>query len=83
VTVLFFVQEAIVGDITPPDQSGISKQEKHALERKAMDDIAATLQHSPVAKEIVALFEEYESAATPEAQLVKVCAALPCSSPLC
>ncbi|OLL23340.1 HD domain-containing protein [Neolecta irregularis DAH-3] len=62
------VAEAIVGDITPVD--GISKEEKHRLEKDAFDHIARLLPHSS-ATDILALWNEYEAAATPEALFVK------------
>lgn len=48
-----------MGDITP--SSGMSKQEKHALERKAMLSMQATLSESAVGKELVELFDEVSS----------------------
>ena len=52
--------EVIVGDLTPHDD--IRGDEKHRLEREAM----LTLAH-----EWIDLFDEYESASTPEAKFVK------------
>lgn len=65
--------EAIVGDITPPESSGISKADKHAMERRAMSSIADTLTNvsSEVASDIISLYNEYEAGATPTARLVK------------
>jgi putative hydrolase of HD superfamily len=62
--------EAIVGDITPHDN--VSNEDKHAMERKAMEDMAQTMLGStPESLEILALWEEYEAAETPEALAVK------------
>lgn len=52
--------EVIVGDLTPHDD--IQGDEKHRLERDAMLSMAP---------EWVDLFDEYESASTPEAKFVK------------
>ena len=52
--------EVIVGDLTPHDE--IRGEEKHRLEREAM---------VAMAPEWVDLFDEYESASTPEAKFVK------------
>jgi putative hydrolase of HD superfamily len=52
--------EVIVGDLTPHDE--IRGEEKHQLEREAM---------LAMAPEWVDLFDEYESASTPEAKFVK------------
>ena len=52
--------EVIVGDLTPHDD--IQGDEKHRLEREAMLSMAP---------EWVDLFDEYESASTPEAKFVK------------
>lgn len=52
--------EVIVGDLTPHDKIG--GEEKHQLERQAMLEMAP---------EWVDLFDEYESASTPEAKFVK------------
>jgi putative hydrolase of HD superfamily len=61
--------ECKVGDITPFD--GVSVQDKHQQERKAMDDIVDMLNHSPEALELKELWMEYEEAKTPEALLCK------------
>ena len=52
--------EVIVGDLTPHDD--IQGDEKHRLEREAMLTLAP---------EWIDLFDEYESASTPEAKFVK------------
>lgn len=52
--------EVIVGDLTPHDE--IQGAEKHRLEREAMMSMAP---------EWIDLFDEYESASTPEAKFVK------------
>ncbi|KAF8935053.1 HD domain-containing protein 2 [Dissophora ornata] len=62
--------ESLVGDITPFD--GVTVEDKHAQERNAMHHLCHDLLGwSTQAQEISALWEEYESAATPEALLVK------------
>jgi putative hydrolase of HD superfamily len=57
--------ESIVGDITPHD--AISADEKHRREEAAMRQLAATLGDD----EILTLWQEFESAQTPEAKLVR------------
>eukprot|EP00850_Spirogloea_muscicola_P016538 SM000135S26982 [mRNA] locus=s135:38563:48888:+ [translate_table: standard] len=61
--------EAIVGDITPSD--GIDKEEKNRREADAMEQLCTTLGGGPVAAEVKALWQEYESNLSPEAKLVK------------
>ncbi|CAO3622645.1 unnamed protein product [Cunninghamella echinulata] len=61
--------EAVVGDITP--HAGVSKEDKYNMERNAMDGFQKLLGDTPMAKEIVDLWQEYEEAKTPEALLVK------------
>ncbi|KAJ2881334.1 hypothetical protein IWW38_005812 [Coemansia aciculifera] len=60
--------EALVGDITPFD--GVTKEKKRELERSAMQQIVDTLGGSVQAKEIEALWLEYEDDLTAEAHLV-------------
>nr|XP_002125754.1 HD domain-containing protein 2-like isoform X1 [Ciona intestinalis] len=60
--------ECIVGDITPYDN--VSKEEKHAREKKAMQELSSLLPDE-AATEIMELFEEYESQSTEEARYVK------------
>lgn len=57
--------ESVVGDITPYD--GIPTEEKHRREREALAELSAMLGDG----EILALWEEYQAAATPEARWVK------------
>lgn len=57
--------ESIVGDITPYD--GVSAEEKRRREREAMTRLSG-LAGDP---EILALWAEYDAAATPEARFVK------------
>ena len=60
--------EAIVGDITPI--CGVSLEEKERREREAMAEITKDL--APETHTLInQLWEEYETAATPEARLVK------------
>ncbi|KAI8321523.1 hypothetical protein GQ54DRAFT_181164 [Martensiomyces pterosporus] len=60
--------EALVGDITPYD--GVSKEKKREMELDGMREIAKTLGDSEYAKEIEALWLEYEDDETAEAHLV-------------
>ncbi len=57
--------EEITGDYVPDDK--ISHQEKHDLELKAMEQIAAQVK----CPRLLSLFEEYEQRSTPEALFVK------------
>ncbi|ALC38442.1 maker429 [Drosophila busckii] len=59
--------ESLVGDITP--FCGVSKDEKRAMEFKAMEDICKLIE--PRGKRIMELFEEYEHAQSPESRFVK------------
>ncbi len=61
--------EAIGGDIPAPDQAGLSAG-KSADERRDLLQLVAVLPASERA-EIVALWDEYESASTPAARLAK------------
>jgi len=62
--------EAIVGDITPTEFSGITKAQKHQLESRAMNTICSTLPYQ-IAKEIKELWTEYEESSTECAKHVK------------
>ncbi|EDV99480.1 uncharacterized protein LOC6567124 [Drosophila grimshawi] len=59
--------ESLVGDITP--FCGVSKDEKRAMEFKAMEDICKLIE--PRGKRIMELFEEYEHAQSAESKFVK------------
>ncbi|EDW77516.1 uncharacterized protein Dwil_GK24540 [Drosophila willistoni] len=59
--------ESLVGDITP--FCGVSKDEKRAMEFKAMEDICKLIE--PRGKRIMELFEEYEHGQSPESKFVK------------
>ncbi|KAH8410183.1 hypothetical protein KR009_007854, partial [Drosophila setifemur] len=59
--------ESLVGDITP--FCGVSKDEKRAMEFKAMEDICKLIE--PRGKRIMELFEEYEHAQSAESRFVK------------
>ncbi|XP_016982896.1 uncharacterized protein LOC108047293 [Drosophila rhopaloa] len=59
--------ESLVGDITP--FCGVSKDEKRAMEFKAMEDICKLIE--PRGKRIMELFEEYEHGQTAESKFVK------------
>ena len=63
------VCEAIAGDFTP--SCPITKEEKHSLERKAMEDILRLLDPHPLGRELFDLWEEYERGDTPESLYVK------------
>ncbi|CAI5715909.1 unnamed protein product [Peronospora effusa] len=61
--------ESLVGDITPYD--GVTEEDKHRMEKEAMDEICNTLGDTPSATEIRALWNEYEAGSTEEAKIVK------------
>ncbi|KAJ7230457.1 HD domain-containing protein [Mycena pura] len=62
--------EAHVGDIAP--REGISASEKRRREEEAIHNIVHDMLHnSPAAKQIEALWKEYEERQTPEALFVK------------
>jgi putative hydrolase of HD superfamily len=63
------VCEAIVGDFTPHDP--ISKADKHALEKQAMEEIRDLLCGNPLGQELYDLFMEYEEGETVESRFVK------------
>lgn len=58
--------ETHAGDITPAD--GVSETDKHAREREALREVVAGLAN---AGDLLALWEEYESGASPEARFVR------------
>lgn len=58
--------ESYAGDITPVD--GISREQKRALERKAID---RALEDHPDREWFVSLWEEFENGETPEARFVR------------
>ncbi len=58
--------ETHAGDITPSD--GVSASDKHALELQALRDVVADL---PRGADWLALWEDYESGASPEARFVR------------
>lgn len=64
------VPELVIGDITPVD--GISTKEKHAMERKAMDQILGFFSAS-VRKSIDDIYEKYEQRQCIESKFVKDC----------
>ncbi|XP_017099001.2 uncharacterized protein [Drosophila bipectinata] len=59
--------ESLVGDITP--FCGVSKDDKRAMEFKAMEDICKLIE--PRGKRIMELFEEYEHGQSAESKFVK------------
>lgn len=58
--------EVYAGDITPVD--GISKEEKYRMERESL---LRVLEGAPGCEEILALWEEFEEGAGPEARLLR------------
>jgi putative hydrolase of HD superfamily len=60
--------ESIVGDLTP--SSGVSKEEKYAREKAAMEQIQTYLPQE-VGKDMYDLWLEYETGQTAEARVVK------------
>ncbi|ETI55867.1 hypothetical protein F441_16415 [Phytophthora nicotianae CJ01A1] len=62
--------ESLVGDITPHD--GVAEEDKHRMEKEALDEICNTLGNTPSAAEIRELWNEYEAGSTEEAKIVKV-----------
>ena len=63
--------EATVGDITPPEVSGVSKEEKKKLELQALKDICNDLDNETVGNEIMELWNEYEDGETATAKVAK------------
>ncbi|KAF1776687.1 hypothetical protein PC129_g18888 [Phytophthora cactorum] len=61
--------ESLVGDITPHD--GVAEEDKHRMEKEALDEICSTLGDTPSAAEIRELWNEYEAGSTEEAKIVK------------
>jgi putative hydrolases of HD superfamily len=62
--------EATVGDLTPA--CGVSKEEKHRREEKAMADVRdGCLRGNPAGAELYSLWAEYEANKTPAAVLMK------------
>ncbi|KAG5182209.1 HD domain-containing protein [Tribonema minus] len=62
--------EALAGDITPLD--GVTDEDKHARELRALDQMLAALGEGTHAAALIkGLWEEYEAGATPEALMVK------------
>ncbi|KAG7385557.1 HD domain-containing protein 2 [Phytophthora pseudosyringae] len=61
--------ESLVGDITPHD--GVAEEDKHRMEKEALDEICNTLGDTPSAAEIRTLWNEYEAGSTEEAKVVK------------
>ncbi|RLN88188.1 hypothetical protein BBJ28_00015936, partial [Nothophytophthora sp. Chile5] len=64
--------ESLVGDITPHDGRRVAEEDKHRMEKEALDEICSTLGDSASATEIRELWNEYEAGATEEAKMVKV-----------
>ncbi|KAF4319295.1 hypothetical protein BBO99_00004819 [Phytophthora kernoviae] len=61
--------ESLVGDITPHD--GVAEEDKHRMEKEALDEICSKLGDTPSAAEIRELWAEYEAGSTEEAKMVK------------
>ncbi len=66
IALLHDLGEAYAGDITPHD--GVGREDKHALERRAVETIFGKL---PRGAEYLALWDEYEHGASFEARLVR------------
>jgi putative hydrolase of HD superfamily len=66
IALLHDLGEARVGDITPHD--GVTSEQKHALERQAVEQILAGL---PRGADYLKLWEEYEQGSSFEARLVR------------
>ncbi|XP_067666417.1 5'-deoxynucleotidase HDDC2-like [Haliotis asinina] len=60
--------ECIVGDITPQDD--ISKEDKHQMEKTAIEYICSLVENS-VGQEIYSLWQEYEDQGSKEAEFIK------------
>jgi putative hydrolase of HD superfamily len=72
------MMEALAGDISPGMKMFVekninfrSKEDKHALERKAMEEMEMLIDDETSRREIKGLWEEYEANETPEALMVK------------
>ena len=63
--------EAIVGDITPEDKSGVSKEDKQAMEIKALQEIVNDIGHPEISNEIRELWMEYEDGVTELGKIAK------------
>ena len=65
------IAEALAGDITPYD--GISKEQKHEIELKALETMCAALaaDYPQAATKLRDLWNEYEHGTTTEAKLLK------------
>ncbi|KAJ1674464.1 hypothetical protein EV182_003222, partial [Spiromyces aspiralis] len=68
IAIVHDLAESMVGDITPHD--GVTKEDKFAMEKRAMDSIVELLEHSEQAQEMRSLWLEYEQSETREAQFV-------------
>ncbi|MCE9671421.1 HD domain-containing protein [Myxococcus stipitatus] len=66
IALLHDLGEAYVGDLTPHD--GVAREDKHALERRAMERLVGKL---PRGAEYLSLWDEYEQGTSLEARLVK------------
>jgi putative hydrolase of HD superfamily len=66
IALLHDLGEAYAGDITPHD--GVGREDKHALERRAVETIFGKL---PRGAEYLALWDEYEHGTSFEARLVR------------
>jgi putative hydrolase of HD superfamily len=66
------VQEALVGDIMPPQHSGVSEADKHAKELAAVEELRALLgADNALGAELVELWNEYEEGTSATARFVK------------
>eukprot|EP01059_Diplonema_ambulator_P036496 TRINITY_DN9103_c0_g2_i1.p1 TRINITY_DN9103_c0_g2~~TRINITY_DN9103_c0_g2_i1.p1 ORF type:complete len:231 (+),score=74.06 TRINITY_DN9103_c0_g2_i1:136-828(+) len=73
VSIMHDVAEAVIGDLSPKQmrERGISKEAKYEMERQAMKDISEIFKGSPLAEELLALWDEYENGDTKECFWVK------------
>eukprot|EP00768_Dysnectes_brevis_P003590 gnl/Dysnectes_brevis/2554_a3073_1335.p1 GENE.gnl/Dysnectes_brevis/2554_a3073_1335~~gnl/Dysnectes_brevis/2554_a3073_1335.p1 ORF type:complete len:222 (-),score=60.85 gnl/Dysnectes_brevis/2554_a3073_1335:26-691(-) len=68
-SVIHDIAESIIGDITPPEFSGISHEEKASREDAAMSQLCELLP-APQSLHVLGLFRELEQDATAEARFV-------------
>ncbi|KUF96879.1 Endopolygalacturonase B [Phytophthora nicotianae] len=55
----------------PSGVAGVAEEDKHRMEKEALDEICNTLGNTPSAAEIRELWNEYEAGSTEEAKIVK------------
>jgi len=69
IAIVHDLAECITGDITPHD--GISPDDKHKMEKEAIEKIVNLLPSEAQRDEVMSLYLEYENKSTPEACFVK------------